>query len=315
MGEEWRRAWHPEHIAGKTSDDEILVVGAGPAGLEAARALGQRGYRVTLAEARRELGGRVLQEASLPGLNEWRRVADWRITQLRRMPNVEVYRASPLTAEDIAGTGTAHVILATGSTYRRDGIGRTLWRQVPGHDFAHVLTPDDVFAGVFPAGRVVVYDDDHYIMGGVLAELCAGRGCEVTLVTPAPLVSIWSQYALEQVRIERRLRSLGVALLTRHEISQIAPGEVTVVDSLSGATQRRPADGIILVTDRVPNDQLYRDLQPLAADGRLQSLRLIGDAEAPGLMAQAVFSGHLAAREFGEAGADGTPFAVERIAV
>ncbi len=55
-----------------------MIIGAGPAGLEAARALGQRGYEVTLLDARKELGGRVLRESALPGLNEWRRVVDWR---------------------------------------------------------------------------------------------------------------------------------------------------------------------------------------------------------------------------------------------
>jgi dimethylamine/trimethylamine dehydrogenase len=315
MGEEWRRGWHPEIVDPGKPDDSILVVGAGPAGLEAARALGQRGCRVTLVEARRELGGRVLQEASLPGLNEWRRVADWRVNQLQRMTNVDVYRASPMTAADIVETGTPHVILATGSTYRRDGIGRTLWRPVPGHDLASVLTPDDVFAGALPTGRVIVYDDDHYVVGGLLAEWSAMHGGEVTLVTPAPLVSYWSQYALEQERIETRLRSLGVTLRTRHTLSWITADAATVRDSLTGSERSLPADNVVLVTDRVPNDGLYRELEPLLTDGRLRSLRLIGDAEAPGLIAQAVFAGHLAAREFGEVPVDGTPFAVERISL
>jgi dimethylamine/trimethylamine dehydrogenase len=315
MGEEWRRGWHPESIAPQHAEDDVLVVGAGPAGLEAARALGQRGYHVTLAEARRELGGRVVQEASLPGLNEWRRVANWRVTQLQRMTNVDVYRASPMTAAEAVATGTANVIVATGSTYRRDGIGRTAWRPIPGHDLDHVLTPDDVFAGTLPAGSVVIYDDDHYVMGGLLAELCAKRGCEVTLVTPAPLASYWTQYALEQARIEARLRSLGVTILTKHGVTRIERDAATVTDNVTGSEHRVAADQALLVTDRVPNDALYRELQPFLEDGTLRSLRLIGDAEAPGLIAQAVFSGHLAARDFGEAASDGTPFAVERIQV
>jgi dimethylamine/trimethylamine dehydrogenase len=313
MGEEWRRGWHPEFVSPRTSEDEILVVGAGPAGLEAARALGQRGYRVTLVEARRELGGRVLQEAALPGLNEWRRVADWRISQLQRLTNVDVYRASPMTSAEIIETGTANVILATGSTYRHDGIGRTLWQSVPGHDLPHVLTPDDIFAGSLPTGRVVIYDDDHYVLGGLLAESCANHGCSVTLVTPAPLVSFWTQFSLEQGRIEARLRSLGVNLLTKHTVSRITPDSATVADSVTGAESRLPADTVLLVTDRIPNDELYRELQPALADHRLRSLRVIGDADAPNLIAQAVFSGHLAAREFGETPVDGTPFRVERI--
>jgi dimethylamine/trimethylamine dehydrogenase len=75
MGEEFRRGWHPERIRARQSSARILIVGAGPAGLEAARALGQRGYEVVLTEATRELGGRVAAESRLPGLHEWKRVA------------------------------------------------------------------------------------------------------------------------------------------------------------------------------------------------------------------------------------------------
>ena len=99
MGEEWRRGWHPEVIPAKASDDRILVVGAGPAGLECARAAGQRGYAVTLAEAGRELGGRVSLESRLPGLATWARVRDYRLGRLAALPNVEIYRESRLDAD------------------------------------------------------------------------------------------------------------------------------------------------------------------------------------------------------------------------
>src|SRR3990172_2781257 len=94
MGEEWRRGWHPEKISPKKDDREVIVIGAGPAGLECTRALGQRGYQVNLVEARREVGGRVLLESSLPGLIEWRRVLDWRLTQIKKLPNVTIYPGS-----------------------------------------------------------------------------------------------------------------------------------------------------------------------------------------------------------------------------
>src|SRR5699024_2001560 len=101
MGEEWRRGWHPEKIAPKGSDARILVVGAGPAGLEAAHQLGKRGYGVVLAEATGTLGGRARAEASLPGLASWGRVADYRITQIDKLQNVEVYPGSDLTAQNV----------------------------------------------------------------------------------------------------------------------------------------------------------------------------------------------------------------------
>src|SRR3546814_12479172 len=84
MGQEWRKGWHPEIVPARASDDAVLVVGAGPAGLEAARTLGQRGYEVHLAEAGPELGGRVAREARLPGLAEWLRVSDPRVPRIRR---------------------------------------------------------------------------------------------------------------------------------------------------------------------------------------------------------------------------------------
>src|SRR5581483_5275670 len=168
MGEEWRKGWHPEIIAAKGSGDSVLVVGAGPAGLECARALGQRGYGVHLAEASAELGGRVSKESRLPGLAGSVRVRDHRVQQIGGMTNVEVYRASRLTAADVREFAFPHVVIATGARWRKDGIGRWHSRAVPGFESAHVLTPDDVMAGHLPEGPVVIYDDDHYYMGGVL---------------------------------------------------------------------------------------------------------------------------------------------------
>ncbi len=144
MGEEWRRGWRPEHNEPKTSDAEILVVGAGAAGLECVRALGQRGYRVALAEARKELGGRVALESRLPGLNEWRRVMDWRMTQIKKMSNVALYPASEMSADDILEIGYRHFIVATGAHWRRDAVGRASWLPIPGHDAPNVFTPDDL---------------------------------------------------------------------------------------------------------------------------------------------------------------------------
>ena len=312
MGEEWRRGWHPELIAPRHADEQVLVVGSGPAGLECARALGQRGYRVVLAEARDEFGGRVVREARLPGLAEWRRVADWRLAQLRRMPNVSCYPGSPVTPADVAELGAVHVVVATGARWRRDGVGRNQWRGITGSDAPDVYTPDDIMDGRRPSGRVVVYDNDCFYLGGVIAELLAADGCEVSLVTPAPLVSFWTQYTLEQGRIQQRLVSLGVALHTDHTIHALAGGEAIGACGRASGEQRLPYDGIVLLTDRLPDDVLYHELVPLREAGTLESLRCLGDAEAPGIIAQAVFAGHLAAREFGERPTEETPFRVER---
>ncbi|MGI8963801.1 MAG: NAD(P)-binding protein, partial [Thermomicrobiales bacterium] len=82
MGEEWRRGWHPESIPPIGAPEQVLVVGGGPSGLETARALGQRGAEVTVAEGSQNGGGRSASEARLPGLASWGRVRDWRMGQL-----------------------------------------------------------------------------------------------------------------------------------------------------------------------------------------------------------------------------------------
>ncbi len=317
MGEEWRREWHPEIIAPKKSEDEILIVGAGPAGLEAARALGQRGYRVILTDAKREAGGRVLLESQLPNLNEWRRVIDWRLTQIRKLETIFFYPSSPMTAKDILEADAPHVILATGATWRRDGIGRSLSRPVQGN--ATIFTPDDIMGGIvpgggnLPSGNVIVYDDDHYYMGGVLAELLAANGCSVTLVTPAPTISAWTEFTLEQDRIYKRLLDLNVTLLPHHVLASHSATSAAVSHAITSAETVLPCDAVVMATERIPNDSLYHELKPALDDGRLKSLRLIGDAEAPNIIAQAVFSGHLAAREFDQfVDPDLTPFKVER---
>ena len=311
MGEEWRRGWHPERIAPLRRAAEVLVVGAGPAGLECARALGQRGYQVAIAEREREPGGRVSREARLPGLAAWRRVVDWRLTQIHKLPGVTLYPGNAMGAADILEAGYAHVIVAAGADWRRDGVGRSRHRPIPGHDLTAVLTPDDLMAGRLPAGRVVVYDDDHYYMGGVLAELLATGGCAVTLVTPAPMAAYWTQFTLEQERIEGRLGRLGVALQTRTALGAIGPGGVTLASTISGEVREAACDAVVLVTDRLPRNALAADLAPARAAGRLETLRVIGDADAPSIIAQAIFAGHLAARAFDEPPGDGTPFRVE----
>jgi dimethylamine/trimethylamine dehydrogenase len=317
MGEEWRRGWHPEIIAPRKSDKEVMVIGAGPAGLEAARALGQRGYEVTLLEARKELGGRVVRESALPGLNEWRRVVDWRLTQIRKMKNVAIYPSSPMTAEEILETGAQNIILATGATWRRDGMGRTLRKPIPGHDLQTVINPDDVMDGNLVISNLVnsewvIYDDDHYYMGGVLAEWLAEHGCQLSLVTPAPLVSYWSQFTLEQERIQHKLMRLGVKLYPQHILNTIEGGCVSLINTISGEGTELRRDGVLLVSDRISNDSMYYELKPELEAGKIQSLRVIGDAEAPNIIAQAVFSGHRTAREFDEEQTEGTPFKIER---
>ena len=197
VGEEWRRGWHPERIAPKGSDATVLVVGAGPAGLEAARALGQRGYAVTLAEAGEELGGRVTHESRLPGLSAWARARDWRVGRIQEMTNVDVFLGSRLSVEDVLEYGFSHVVVATGAHWRADGVGVSNWQPIQGSDQAHVLTPEHIYAGVAIADPVLVFDYDKFYLGAVIAEKLTGDGHAVTLVTTDSKVSSWTENTLE----------------------------------------------------------------------------------------------------------------------
>lgn len=295
--EEWRKGWHPERARPKGVSQTVLVVGAGPAGLEAALQAARRGYKVMLAEAGMELGGRVRHEARLPGLSAWGRVADYRLGQLRPLPNVEIFRDSPLTAADVMDIGAGHVAIATGAVWRRDAVARLHLAPIPTDPAMPIFTPDDLMAGQGPRDQsVVIYDDDHFYMGSVLAELLVSRGCHVDFVTPAAKVAEWSENTLEQGRIMRRLLELGVRVHTNKAPEEITRTEVVLGCTYSGARTSLTTEAVLMVTSRLPVDGLYQDLRILA-DDRMQGLRLIGDAAAPGPIAWATYAGRRFAEE------------------
>ena len=303
MGEEWRRGWHPERIQPRRSDATVLVIGAGPAGLEATRALGQRGYNVLLAEASEALGGRITQECQLPGLAEWGRVRDYRVQQIQTMPNVDVFLDNNLNAEDALSIGAEHIVVATGSKWRADGFGR--YHEKPCLELGpaeQIFTPDDIFIGRFPQGKAVLFDDDHYYMGSVLAEALVAQGVEACLVTPENLVSAWGVMTDEQYQTQQRLIQQGVKIITAHGLDEFDGANARLSCVYTGRTRVVKADALVLVTARIPADGLYKEIA-----GKLESdspgsapaptLNKIGDCDAPAIIAAAVHAGHRYARE------------------
>jgi dimethylamine/trimethylamine dehydrogenase len=311
VGEEWRKDWHPEVIPRLADPEAVLVVGGGPAGLEAARALAQRGASVTVAEASGEWGGRVARESRLPGLAAWARVRDWRMGRLQADPSVQLYPGNRLTADDVLELGMPRVAIATGARWRIDGVGRVHRLPLPWLADGVTVGVDsllDVGAGVLPPGPVVVFDDDRYYMASVLVELIAAAGHEVVYVTPAPIVAPWTVNTLEQERIQARLLSIGARILPLSRLQVRTADSVTVACVYTGRPTTVPCAALVPVTSRTPVDGLWIELEARRAqwaDHGIRSIERIGDCLAPGTIAAANYEGHAYARRMGGEGPHG----------
>ena len=299
-GEEWRRGWHPERFERPKSPSSVLIVGGGPAGLECAVTLARRGYQVTLADAAREFGGRLVFETRLPGLATWGRVVDWRLGQLRERPNVNLYPGSELKPEDILGLEHGHVVLATGARWTKM-LFSTLEFPVGELSAPGVYTPDDLAAGFVPPGPVVVFDFDNYYLAGAVAEKLAIEVGEVSYVTTAGNASAWTFMTNELPLVHRALGKAGVPIHTLHRVTAFDGATVTLADVYSGKEKDLACRSLVIVGMRKPRDELYHALlarESELKDAGIASVARIGDSLAPGAIVHAVHGGHRYAREF-----------------
>ncbi len=299
IGEEWRKGWHPEIIPPLQKQQSVLIIGGGPTGLEAARAMAQRGAEGALAEATQEWGGRVTQECRLPGLAAWGRVRDWRLGQLRQASNAQLYLDSRLSAEDVLSFGIPHIAIATGARWRNDGVGRVhrdpLDYLAEGTTVGVNALLENGVAALANDGPVVVFDDDRYYMASVLAELIASSGRSVTFITPASIVAPWTEHTLEQIRVQRRLIEKGVEIIPLHQLAGRTNDTLNIACSYSGKIRTIDCATLVPVTSRLPNDQLWHDLVALKhqwMDHGLETVERIGDCLSPGIIATATHAGH-----------------------
>ena len=300
MGEEWRRGWDPEYIKPKITDQRALVVGSGPSGLECTVQLARRGYQVILAESENELGGRVLFESSLRGLSAWKRVVDNRVHEILQKSNIEVYKESRLKAEHIDELGINNIFLATGSSWRKDGIGRSRRKPISGLETITVYSPEEAVQNYKDIkGPIVIYDDEQGYLAGVVADHLIAKNIEVVFVTPASVVSPWTDSTLEQKRVQAGLISSGVKIMCNQSISKIENSTAQLECAYTGSITELPCETIVMVTERISDTTLYDSLVQNNLEGKTQyNVQIIGDAEAPGLIADAVYLGHLAAQNF-----------------
>jgi dimethylamine/trimethylamine dehydrogenase len=303
-GEEFRRGWNPEVFTRAANHEtDVLVIGAGPAGMECAMVLGKRGMRnVHLIDAADHIGGSIDWVARIPGRHEWRRLIEYREHQLRKLGNVEVILNTEMSAADALDYGAGIIVVATGSHYSRNGIdphNRLPFGLEPVFG-DRLFTPEQILRdGAVVGKRVVVVDSDGYFMGPGIAELLAQRGHEVTLTTKGEHVGEYQRYTRELPQTLNDLRKLGVTM--RPETAVTPHGDAAVLlTSLDRPDEIIEVDSVVLVGTRTSDSGIYDDLRARRddwADNEISAVYQVGDCVRPHFIADAIFSGHRLGRE------------------
>jgi 2,4-dienoyl-CoA reductase-like NADH-dependent reductase (Old Yellow Enzyme family)/thioredoxin reductase len=284
-----------EELIGRTeSPQKVLVVGGGPAGMEAARTAALRGHRVTLCEASAELGGALLVARRAPKLHGLFDIAEWLERELYRL-GVTVRTGTYMDVDDVLREASDVVIVATGSVARTDGVLIAVpGEPVAGVEHDHVISATDLLTESSRplSGSALIFDDLGHYEAIACAEYLLDHGVAVTFVTrcagfaPSVDMAVRADPALE------RLYAKGsFELVTRAHLVAIEKTHC-IVRPIQGRAQRRiPADVVVLVAGKLPLNDLAK-----ALDGRVPRMCLVGDALSPRDLQAAIREGHMAGR-------------------
>ena len=274
---------------------KILVIGGGPAGMEAARVAALRGHKVTLFEARANLGGSLRLASLAPTRQTMADLLVWLEQEIYRL-GVEVHLNSFVDASDIAAEKPDHVIVATGSSPRMDGIQLiAAGEPIAGIDRPHALSSLDLFENPQrPLGKnAVVIDDVGHFEAVATAEYLLGKGLNVTFVTTQMSFAPRSQPAFMAVPALRRMLPKGLKVMVRTRAIEITENSVVVLpadlETSSNLREEIPADSVVFVSLNRPERGLAEDLEAAGT-----SVKLIGDALSPRFLPTAMREGRLA---------------------
>jgi len=287
--------WNGDRPLSADPPKSVLVVGGGPAGLEAARVAAARGHRVTLAEAAPVLGGRFRLAGQQPRRQQILDFLGWYETQLAKL-QVEVRLNAFLEAEEVLDFGADAVVLATGSLPTETGFQRALpaRESLPGIERGRVWSVEDVLGRAARLGeRVLLLDDMGHWHGAGTAWALAEQGHTVMVVTRFPMLAAELARTATDWPLRARLKQLGVDTLCDAAITEWQGDGATVQDLRDGSEIRVAADDLVLATTNTAQSWLGQAVRtPLAAVGT--PLHEVGDCVAPRLAVMAIYEGRVA---------------------
>ena len=283
--------WGGDRFEKVQAAKSVLVVGAGPAGMETARVAAERGHKVTLVEAGPQLGGAFRLAGMQPRRSQILELIGWYERQLKRL-NVDVRLNTPLDGDEIKAFGADSVLLATGSQPAMTGFQRGIPQQdqMQGVGLANVWSIEDVMGKLAkPGKRVVLVDDTGDWRGAGTAWYLAEQGHEVTIVTTWPMVGFWIQRTAGDGKLRSRLTQLGASWKTESAVIAWHGDAATVRNLLDGKESKVASDALILATTNLSETSLAEELSRMGIDHAMA-----GDNVSPRLAVHAIYEGRVA---------------------